>query len=420
MLLLLLVWWVSPKVAPKEKKSWPRHEVARILGQDFRSSRYPASVDVPLPEIPEARPLKVAYTLDFELQGKMEQLFQSYKPDYGAFAAIDAETGRVLSLVSFSRQPNDYGHLALQARFPAASIFKIITAAAALDSRLLQPDSVIPFDGGSHTLYRKNVNATRFNRWTRYVTLEQAFAKSINTVFGKVGLFHVGPGLLRDYATRFGFNGTMDTDLPAESGRVLVPRDDDWGVAEVASGFTSESMLSPLHGALIGAAIANDGVLVAPYVVESMTDNAGLAVYQGKANEGTRVLTLEGAAELRELMQATVSDGTSRKSFRTLRGLRRIDELEVGGKTGSLTAISEPRGKVDWFVGYARIPSSDPSRPEGTRIGIAALTVNVKHWTVKSSWLAGRFVELYHSRTPARMKVVSGIAPAREPASGRR
>lgn len=414
-----VAWWVAPKVIEKKKPAWPRSEVARILGDDFRSSRYPASVSLPVPEIPEAQPFKVDYTIDFELQGKMEQLFQSYKPDYGAFVAVDADTGRVLSLISFSRHPNNYGHLALQARFPAASIFKIVTASAALDSRLLQPDSVIPFDGAPHTLYRKNVNKTHFNRWTRYVTLQQAFAKSINTVFGKIGAFQVGSGLLDSYAKRFGFNGVMDTDMPAESGRVNVPKDDPWGVAEVASGFTHESRLSPLHGALIGAAAANDGLLMTPYVVERFTNAAGLPVYEGAPIAGTRVLSPEGAASLRELMQATVENGTSRKSFRRLRGLRRIDELEVGGKTGSLMAKGEPRGKVDWFVGYARIPSADPKRPEGIRIGLAALTVNVKQWTVKSSWLAGRFVELYHQRMPALQQLADQREAARVPAAAR-
>jgi cell division protein FtsI/penicillin-binding protein 2 len=423
-LVVACAWWLAPKVAPvvgMGDKPWPRQEVARVLGDEFLSSRYPASVSTaPAADADRGTQLNVEYTLDFELQETMEKLFQSYRPDYGAFAAVDAETGRVLSLVSYGKSAHSYGHLALQARFPAASIFKIITAAAALDSKLMQPDTVIPFDGASHTLYRRNVRETRYNRWTRYVTLEQAFAKSINTVFGKVGVFHVGSNLLQDYAARFGFNSQLDTDLPAQAGSTGSPKD-DWEIAEMASGYNRDSSLSPLHGALIGGTIANDGVFVPPYVVEKLTDGKGKLLYSGTPEAGTRAISPEGAEELRELMQATVASGTSRQSFRKLRGLRRIDELEVGGKTGSLTG-GEPRGKVDWFVGYARIPSPDIQKnPNGIRIGIAALTVNVKKWTVKSSWLAGRFVELYHSRLPKRLEMAAGQGGEnREPASSKR
>ena len=78
-------------------------------------------------------------------------------------------------------------------------------------------------------------------------------------------------------------------------------------------------------------------------------------------------------------MEATITQGTSRKSFRSLVRDRHFRELVVGGKTGSLTG-DDPKGKVDWFVGYAM--------NENQKIAVAALTVNVHFWTVKSSFLA--------------------------------
>jgi beta-lactamase class D len=78
-------------------------------------------------------------------------------------------------------------------------------------------------------------------------------------------------------------------------------------------------------------------------------------------------------------MQATVIQGTGRKSFRSLVKNSQFMELELGGKTGSLHG-DEPKGKVDWFVGYA-ISGEE-------KIAIAAITVNKKYWTVKSAYLA--------------------------------
>jgi beta-lactamase class D len=88
----------------------------------------------------------------------------------------------------------------------------------------------------------------------------------------------------------------------------------------------------------------------------------------------------EGASRLRELMEATITAGTSRKTFRALVRDKKYRELELGGKTGSLHG-DNPKGKVDWFVGYA-------IGGENEKLAIGAITVNKQFWTVKSSYLA--------------------------------
>ncbi len=348
-----------------------------------------------LPEFPaslpsEDGPLRIQYTFDEALQKEIGTLISRYAPDYAALAAIEADTGRVIALVNYAKHDPAAKNLVLKASFPAASIFKIVTAAAALETQGLDADSVIAFNGGSHTLYRKNIEQTQVNRWTRYMSLKDAFARSINTVFGKLGAFHVGPDKMGQVASRFGFNESVESDLPFETGVTRLPANaDPYEIAEIASGFNRDSSLSVLHGALIGGVVATDGLLMRPYVVDAAYAENGERVFGAKPEPWARTLEVEKAHELRELMRATVEAGTSRKSFRQVHGLKRHDELEVGGKTGSLVG-GEPRGKCDWFVGYLR--------HDGPPIAIGVLTVNPDKWTVRSSYLAARFFDAYLKR----------------------
>jgi cell division protein FtsI/penicillin-binding protein 2 len=117
-----------------------------------------------------------------------------------------------------------------------------------------------------------------------------------------------------------------------------------------------------------------------PYIVKSLTDEVGNVLWKPEPVTAAITMTGEGAQRLKELMEATVKQGTSRKSFRALVRDKKFHELELGGKTGSLLG-DNPKGKVDWFVGYAIGGEND-------RLAIGAITVNKEFWTVKSSFLA--------------------------------
>jgi len=334
---------------------------------------------------------QLSLTIDPLLQSEMEALFSRYSPDYGAFVAVEPETGKVLSLVSHSHdaeQSQSLGNLALRATFPSASIFKVVTAAAAIAEKNFSGNTLISFTGSNHTLYKSHVLRESAGRWARQMTLREAFGRSVNTVFGKIGAFSLGSERLKDYAERFGFNREIPSDLPIQEGTARIV-DDAWSLAESASGYTLENRMSPLQGALIAASIANDGAMMQPYVVQSAHDSKnGELIYDSQPRLFGHTTDPETAKELKVLMRETVEKGTSRKAFRGFfKG--RFSELDVGGKTGSLTG-DEPRGKYDWFVGYADW--------RGKKIAICALTVHGKLWKVKSSYLARRSIENYFSR----------------------
>lgn len=377
--------------------------IADRLKEPLNANTIPSQLEMDLKGTKAS--FKIESTLNQNLQFKAEQIFKSYRPDYGSLVAMDAKTGELLSLVSFMRTPRaEAGHLALRATYPAASVFKVVTAAAAIDNHKVTPETVIEFQGANHTLYRRNIQETQ-NRWMRHMTVREAFGKSINTVFGKLGLFYVGANPLRDYAERFFFNRPIPTDLPVETGQTTIPEEDSWGVAEVASGFTRKTVMSPVQGAMIAAAVVNDGVMVDPYFVRSLTNSNGEVLYQNQPRSQAVVMTPETAKEMRVLMEETVRRGTSRKAFRKMLARKQYADVDLGGKTGSLTG-TQPAGKYDWFIGYARM--------EDRHVAIAVLTIHGQLWRVKSAQVAAEYFQDYvqearidrtRDRMPAKVAV---------------
>lgn len=375
-------------------------ELAQTLAPSIQKNTLPNTIEVKS----SSSVFKINYTINEQLQKSVEKLLGLYRPDYAAVVALDARTGELLVMTSYQREGRDIGNLAVRSSFPAASIFKIITAAAAVEESKLTSDSVIPFNGSYHSLYRKNVERFEQNRWTRYITLREAFAKSVNTVFGKLGLFYIGSQDLYHYAEKFYFNREFDSDLvfgQSQTVNLDEMQEDRWSIAEAASGFTLGNTLSPVHGAVIAATIAQEGRMVRPFIVNSVEDEAGNVMFSGEPKVIGSVIRSDTARELQDMMQATVQIGTSRKWFRQLLRKRIYQDAIIGGKTGSLTGL-EPRGKYDWFVGFLKTDASD--------IAVAALTINEKVWRVKSSYLASELFRNYLSQsknTPQDSKGVS-------------
>lgn len=327
--------------------------------------------------------VQLSYALDWDLQAEIEKIFRSYKPDYAAFVALDATTGQVRALVSYNPiDPYVKDHLALRSTFPSASIFKVVTAAAAISANKANTNTLIAYNGRPHTLYRNNVLKDQNTRWTVRSSLRDAFAKSINTVFGKLGVFIVGPTELRDYASRFGFDEQIPTDVPMQIGRAHIS-EDPWELAEAASGYTIKNTMSPLQGAMIAATIVNDGKMMIPYLVENARLPTGEIVYEAQPKLYRDIISPEAAFQVRELMRETIRTGTSRSAFKGFtRG--RYGLVDAGGKTGSLTG-NEPKGKYDWFVGYASL------KPR--KMAFATLIISKEYWKVKSAYVTRKAIE---------------------------
>lgn len=361
-----------------------RVQLAETLAEPVRHELYPEKIKMKWDGFP--MDLSVQYTFDPELQAAADKLLKQYKPDYGSIVLMDATTGKILALANFQRDSDDKPNLALKASYPAASIFKVVTATAAIDRVGVHPSDTIRFNGGNYTLYKKNVLSDKINKWTRSISLKEAFARSINTAFGRLSLEKLTPDQINDYAKRYMFNQKIPSDIPVDMGVAYVPQEKGFELTEVASGYNKMNRMSPIQGAMIAGTIVNDGRMVVPYIVDQLKDAQGQTVYQAELVDSGPIMTTNSAEQVRELMEQTIISGTSRKTFRDLMRNRHFKDIEMGGKTGHYTG-DNPKGKVDWFIGYA----FDDNR----KISVAALTVNKKFWTVKSSYLGQTMIRKY-------------------------
>lgn len=285
--------------------------------------------------------------LDPSLQDYLMEKLDREHSRYVGVVAMDPDSGRVLAMVGYNRE--DAGESpCTRVLYPAASIFKIVTAAAAIEQLGLHSGSTLRYNGRKHTLYKSQLK-DRNNRYTRHITLRDSFAQSVNPVFGKLGANKLHGDILAAYAKRFGFGRSVDFEVPVTPS-TLVVSDKPYQWAEVASGFNQTTRITPLHGAMIVSAAVNGGRLLEPTVVARIVAPDQRTVYRGTATVGGRVVSAQTSRTLQQLMETTVKKGTARKMFRGWSRDKVLSRLSLGGKTGSIN--NDPR--YDWFVGFAR------------------------------------------------------------------
>ena len=318
-------------------------------------------------------------TIDIDLQRAAQEALGD-RP--GAVVAIDPRTGEVLALASSpsydpnlfvgALSPEDWRRLsgpghpqhnrALTSRYPPGSLFKIVTAAAALESG--------EFDTSDHFrcqgVYR--IGSWGLRCWKREghgdLSFIQGFAKSCNVMFATLGR-RVGPERLAEMARRFGLGSESGIDLPEEAeGLIPTPdwkrttRRESWypgDTCQMAVG-QGDCLVTPLQMALEVAVVANGGDLVQPHVLRRVDGETAVRPAKIRRSLGLRASTI---AALRAGMVGVVSPGGTAALIAT-------DRYGIAGKTGTAQA---PGGLPHaWFGGYA--PAESPT---------LALAVVVEH-----------------------------------------
>jgi penicillin-binding protein A len=339
---------------PERTPPTPAESETKLLLTDVRSLLQAAPhADPPqrsLASASEGVRYLIETSLDPDLQRDLLAVLNPAHARYIAVVAIDPATGRILAMVGYDDQ-HQASNPCLENRFPAASIFKIVSAAAAIEQCRFDAGTQTFYNGKNHTLYKSQLKE-RQNRYTRKISFQEAFAKSINPVFGKIGAHCLGKAHLQAYGEAFGFNRPIEFELPLETSRLRVA-DEPYQWAEVASGFNRETTLSPLHGALIAAALVNDGMMMAPRMVERVSDAGGNVRYRTQPAPLGRVASPETCRTLQRMMSAVVDEGTCKKVFRRYRRDRVLSRLAIGGKSGSINNRQQD-ARFDWFVGFAR------------------------------------------------------------------
>jgi cell division protein FtsI/penicillin-binding protein 2 len=307
-------------------------------------------------------------SIDETLQTYLTKRLYERTSRYIAIVVMEA-SGRILAMVGFDKN-DPKANPCLSNRYPAASIFKIVTAGAAIEHCHLSSRSTLTYNGAKHTLYKSQLKNIQ-NRYTHQTTLAASFAQSINPVFGKLGSLCLKQDTLAQYAEAFGFNQPIPFELPVPPSRTIVT-EDPYQWAEIASGFNQETVISPLHGALLAAVSLNGGVLVEPTIVDRITGPEGKVLYRSDPVTDRRAVAATTAKEMERLMRETVRRGTARKQFRSRTKDRVLSQLEIGGKTGSIDNTGHDV-RYDWFVGFARYPRTKDA------IAVAAVVAHEKY-----------------------------------------
>ncbi len=285
----------------------------------------------------------------------------------GAVVAIEPATGRVLAMYSspsFSPQNVERNfpklsrtagapllNRATQGLYAPGSTFKTVTAAAALDTHLYTPDSLIDAKGHCITVQGLplcNAGTESFGP----ISLTQALTFSVNTVFAQIGQ-KLGQQRLEEYMTRFGFFSEPPLTYPSDemnpsglyhNGHQLKPGA-PVDVARVAIG-QERLAVTPLQMAEVAATIGNGGERMRPTLVDRVLSPGGDRVYTQRPEPLERVMSQQSAQELTGMMQNVVDEGTGTAA--------RLNGLTVAGKTG--TAETGVAGvNTAWFIAFAPV-----------------------------------------------------------------
>lgn len=326
----------------------------------------------------------IVYSIDEQLQERVAKVMRNYQLPYGVFVAIEPKTGKILAMVSHSAIDPNWERSAFYSPYPMASLFKIVTAAAALEQKKVSPDTVFAFRG-KLTSENPRYWYVKPGKGNQQMPLAVAMGKSVNPVFGRLASDVVGRDTLLSYVERFGFNQILLPGTCLKPSSSILPQTDA-DLKRMGAGLCHDVKVSPLHAATIMAAIANSGVMMLPSLAQEVKNGQGEMIFAQKSQPLRRVVTAETAGQLSRMLGTTVSSGTSRKVFHDRRGRPRFSSLNIAAKTGSIDG-KDPAGHYSWFAAYA--PADDP------QIALAALVINQNKWKIKASYLGEQALEAF-------------------------
>lgn len=264
---------------------------------------------------------------------------------------VEEDFDKVLGVRAGCKRPDALLNRATAGLYAPGSTFKVVTAAAAIDSGRFEPDSTF-VDPGYCEVYGKRVNNYDTSSPFGRLDLKTALKNSVNSVFCNIGK-ELGAKLLVEYAKRFGYYSTPPLETPEnerapsglyQDGKLFDPKEDT-DVDPGRFAFGQERLLvTPLQMAMVAATIANNGVVMRPFVVDRIVAPDGSIVVRTKPHELGRAVKPETAQAVAAMMKEAVEGGTGTAA--------KISGLTIGGKTG--TAETGVDGlNTTWFISYA-------------------------------------------------------------------
>ncbi|MEV5374789.1 penicillin-binding transpeptidase domain-containing protein [Streptomyces nondiastaticus] len=298
--------------------------------------------------------------------------FEGLGDKKGAVAAIDPRTGKILALASTpSYDPSKIAgandgkewtsldkdknqpmlNRALRQTYPPGSTFKVVTAAAALENGLYKDvdsktDSPVPWTLPDTVTELKNEGTIQ----CKDASLREALRVSCNSVFGKVSA-DLGNKKMMEQAQKFGFNNDK-LDTPVRAAQSIYPKDNRPQNAMDGIGQAS-NRATPLQMAMVAAAVANDGKLMEPYMVDKVRAPNLNVIETHQPKEMSQPMSRDTARKLQSMMETVVNEGTGKNG--------QIKGVTVGGKTGTAQhGVDNSGNPYAWFISYAKGADGSP------------------------------------------------------------
>ncbi|WP_405949265.1 penicillin-binding protein 2 [Streptomyces prunicolor] len=303
----------------------------------------------------------------------------------GAVVALDPSTGKILALASYpSYDPSSFAgnststdskawqklqkkydpndpmlNRALRETYPPGSTFKVVTASAALENNLYSSadeatNSPLPWIMPGTTTPLKNEG----NLPCKNATLREALRVSCNSVFGKIGA-DLGNAKMLAEAKKFGFDTEQFTPIRSSASVFSDKMNDSQTALSSIGQFNTAA--TPLQMAMVASAVANDGKLMKPYMVDKLQSSGVDTIAQTEPEEFSQPLSSKNAQILQSMMETVVEKGTGTSA--------KIPGVTVGGKTGTAQhGENNSENPYAWFLSYAK--NADGSSPVAVAVVI--------------------------------------------------
>ncbi|KOG28069.1 MULTISPECIES: peptidoglycan D,D-transpeptidase FtsI family protein [Streptomyces] len=301
--------------------------------------------------------------------------FEGLGSKTGAVVAIEPKTGKILAMASTpSYDPSSFAgysgkdekawvalekdknkpklNRAIREIYPPGSVFKVVTAAAALENGAVTDINAATDtpDGWKIPLSTKEM--VNHASGCAKASLNRALEISCNSVFAKLG-DDIGRDKMVEMAEKFGFNAEQFT--PVRSSASVYDKQADRGGNALSSIGQFNTATTPLQMAMVTAAIANDGKLMKPYMIDELRAPNVDLIKKNEPEEMSRPVSQKNAQLLQEMMENVVSNGTGGKADLNM------DGVKVGGKTGTAQhGEKNAKRPYAWFISYAKTSEGSP------------------------------------------------------------
>lgn len=322
-------------------------------------------------------------TLVPKYQRAANRLLREGAVPMGAIVMTDVKTGRILVWANYSEDA-PLTNIAAEATSPSASVFKIVTGSALVEHGLSAGTRECYHGGKSRIDESELVRNEKKDKYC--ATLAEAMGRSLNVIFARLASENLDKDALTSIATRYGWGRDVPFDIPIAQSKIEFP-DEPLELARSAAGFW-HTTLSPFQAVNLATTIANGGEMIRLKIVDRVRDAQG-EMYEGATVRQVldRPVDEKTARAVTTMMESTIENGTSFKSFHDRSGRAYLPNIRVAGKTGTLMENKKDGYLYTWFVGFA--PADAPE------IAISVLAANHASWRVKATTVGAEMMRVY-------------------------